>query len=104
MNLVRDLFLIFFAMILIPVMPAYAEILNMSNWDELRTLFASNPLIIVSFAIPLILLIILMLFIHKIDTLVDGKSEKRHEELLKAVKDKSRIIRRFSYGKGKHKQ
>ena len=97
MRLAREFLLIIFAMMLVLVLPVLADLLNMSNWGELSAVFTNNPLIIVLLAIPILSLVFVMVFIHKIDKWEtkeqDAKDDKRNSKLIKAIKANSSLLR-----------
>ena len=102
-KIARGILFLMFVLLFMPVTQALSEIATISNWSDAKNMFATNPIFWLIIVIPIIVLILILLLIHKIDKWEDKKAEKRHDELLKAIKDNRPIIfnRSVIYGKRK---
>ena len=104
MKIARGLLFVVFVLLFVPVTQALSEMLTTRNWDDVKAIFINNPMIAAIIAIPIICLVLILLFIHKIDKWEGEKAEKRHAELLEAIKNNRPIIfRKSSHGARKYK-
>lgn len=85
-KLVRDLILIALVPYIAFLAPALSQLTDAKNQDELNRLFQAQPLLYWFLLAPFAVLGVMLLFIHKIDAWEDAKAEKRHQELLEAIK------------------
>jgi len=103
-KIARDILLILFILLFVPMTQVLSGIPTPPDWNGIKTYFANSPMIAVIFAIPIIVLIFILLFIHRLDKWEDEKAIERHNELLEVIKNNKPIIaKRFSHGKRKYK-
>jgi len=85
-----------FAAFLVYLSPTLTELLTASNWSELDKIFQANQLLPYIVALPFVVLGLMLLFVHKIDKWEtaeqDAKDDKRHQELLDAIKGINQAI------------
>ncbi len=86
-GVLRDLLLMGFAAFFIFLSPTLSELLTASNWSELNKIFQANQLLPYILVLPFVVLVLMLVFVHKIDNWEDQKAGKRHQELLDAIRN-----------------
>ena len=76
-----------FAAFFIFLSPTLSELLTASNWSELNKIFQANQLLPYILVLPFVVLVLMLVFVHKIDNWEDQKAGKRHQELLDAIRN-----------------
>jgi hypothetical protein len=97
-ELVRDLLLVVFLATFGYFYPAISDLIRLWDSPSFNKVVLDNPMLYLVILMPFGILGLMLLFIHKIDAWVDVKAERRHQELLKAI----RSIGGCRYGRDEH--
>jgi hypothetical protein len=97
-KLVRDLLLLVFGAFFVYLSPAVSDLTNVSNWPDFNRIFQANPILPWIILIPFVALILMLVFIHKIDNWVDSKQDDKLDKmvkLLEAMAEKQGVDTKF---------